>query len=205
MANNVVNPLGSPTTNFGWTKPTVGGDPDVWGGYINADLDGIDTAMFSMLPKAGGVMTGALTPSQTAGIVGTTTNNNAAAGAVGEYVVGNQLTNVSMANNANVNIVSISLTAGDWDVWGNAQVGFSAGGTIAAAWVSTASATFPPSGYAALAQVGGSASQLGARTDDRHGPHPDHPPTTTVYLEASGNFSTGTCAGQGTIQARRRR
>ena len=63
MSNGVVTPFGSPTTNFGWTKPTVGGDPDVWGGYINANLDGIDTVLFSMLPKAGGVMTGALTPS----------------------------------------------------------------------------------------------------------------------------------------------
>ena len=110
-----------------------------------------------------------------------------------------------MANNANVNIVSISLTAGDWDVWGNAQVGFSAGGTIAAVWVSTASATFPPSGYAALAQVGGSSSQLGSCVLTTGIARILIAATTTVYLEASGDFSTGTCAGQGTIQARRRR
>ena len=31
------------TTNYGWTKPTVGGSDDVWGDQINADLDGIDS------------------------------------------------------------------------------------------------------------------------------------------------------------------
>ena len=31
------------TTNYGWTKPTVGSSVDAWGGYINSDLDGIDS------------------------------------------------------------------------------------------------------------------------------------------------------------------
>jgi len=34
------------TTNLGLTKPTVGGDSDAWGGYLNNDLDYID-AMFA--------------------------------------------------------------------------------------------------------------------------------------------------------------
>jgi hypothetical protein len=53
------------TTNYGWTKPVVGGDVGAWGGYINTDLDGIDsqvkttdTTANAALPKAGGVMTG---------------------------------------------------------------------------------------------------------------------------------------------------
>ncbi len=30
------------TANYGWTKPTVGASDDQWGGYLNANLDGID-------------------------------------------------------------------------------------------------------------------------------------------------------------------
>jgi hypothetical protein len=65
-----------------------------------------------------------ITPSQTVGIVGTTTNNNANAGSVGEVVsssvaVGSavSLTTASGAFTGKT-ITSISLTAGDWDVFG---------------------------------------------------------------------------------------
>ena len=33
------------TTNYGWTKPTVGSSVDTWGGYVNADLDAIDSVV----------------------------------------------------------------------------------------------------------------------------------------------------------------
>ena len=33
------------TANYGWTKPTVGASDDAWGGYLNADLDGIDSTV----------------------------------------------------------------------------------------------------------------------------------------------------------------
>jgi len=53
------------TTNYGWTKPTVGGDAGAWGGELNTDLDGIDATVFAVsgvanaaLPKAGGALTG---------------------------------------------------------------------------------------------------------------------------------------------------
>jgi hypothetical protein len=36
------------TANYGWTKPAVGGDLEVWGGYLNADLDGIDSTVKSV-------------------------------------------------------------------------------------------------------------------------------------------------------------
>ena len=35
------------TTNYGLTKPTVGADPDTWGGLLNANFDAIDTAMYA--------------------------------------------------------------------------------------------------------------------------------------------------------------
>ena len=36
------------TANYGWVKPTVGASVDAWGGYINTDLDGIDTTVKSV-------------------------------------------------------------------------------------------------------------------------------------------------------------
>ena len=33
------------TTNYGWTKPTVGSSADAWGVFVNADLDAIDSVV----------------------------------------------------------------------------------------------------------------------------------------------------------------
>ena len=33
------------TPNFGWVKPSVGGDATTWGGILNDDLDAIDAAV----------------------------------------------------------------------------------------------------------------------------------------------------------------
>ena len=33
------------TTNYSWSKPTVGGDEDAWGGYLNGNWDSLDTLL----------------------------------------------------------------------------------------------------------------------------------------------------------------
>ena len=33
------------TTNYSWNKPTVGGDEDLWGGYLNGNWDSLDTLL----------------------------------------------------------------------------------------------------------------------------------------------------------------
>jgi len=56
----------------------------------------------------------------TGGIIGTTTNNDADAGKVGEMLSTVVLVGapIAMTTNVAINIASVSLTAGDWDVWG---------------------------------------------------------------------------------------
>jgi hypothetical protein len=54
----------------------------------------------------------------TGGLIGTTTNDNAAVGSIGEYVIGTG-TGVTLTNGTAANVASITLTAGDWDVTGN--------------------------------------------------------------------------------------
>lgn len=59
-------------------------------------------------------VTGSITPSQTAGIIGTTTNNDANTGSVGQYI--EATFSVVTVTTTPANMTSISLTAGDWDV-----------------------------------------------------------------------------------------
>jgi len=65
----------------------------------------------------------------TQGIVGTTTNNNAAASYVGEFISSVVLvgTPVAMTTDVAINITTVSLTAGDWDVWGTLWLNPAAG------------------------------------------------------------------------------
>lgn len=36
------------TTNYSWTKPSIGGDSTTWGNDLNADLDSIDSTVFAV-------------------------------------------------------------------------------------------------------------------------------------------------------------
>lgn len=82
----------------------------------------------------------------TAGLVGTTTNDNASSGVVGEFISSAILLSSAVTATANAasNVTSISLTAGDWDVWGN--VNLATGGSAPVGlytWISSTSATLP--------------------------------------------------------------
>jgi hypothetical protein len=150
----------------------------------------------------GATFTGAITPSQTVGIVGTTTNNNAQAGSVGEYAT-NTTSGTSLTSGTAANATSVSLTAGDWDVSG--EVTYSAGAscvpTIFSQSISTTSATSGGSG----AQTIWSTTFGTASTSVMPTPRVrlSLSATTTVYLTANSNFSGGTMTAAGFIRARR--
>ena len=55
------------TLNYGWTKPTVGASDDQWGGYLNADLDGIDAIVHGIDTRVippGGAIVGTTPPAK---------------------------------------------------------------------------------------------------------------------------------------------
>jgi hypothetical protein len=139
---------------------------------------------------------------------GTITNDNASAGYVGELIESSLASGSATALSTGTakTVTSISLTAGDWDVWGS--VGFASGGTTAittlAAAIHTTDNTLPtapgggafqnlqitfPVGTSQLISAGQTRISLAV--------------TTTVYLVAQGTFSADTLAAYGYIGARR--
>jgi hypothetical protein len=143
-------------------------------------------------------------------LVGTTTNDDATAGRLGEYVssVLGAGSAVALTTATPANVTSISLTAGDWDVWGAVVHNPAATTTITIlhAAINTTSATLPTVGldtrgytlfrcasFAPAAPmaypVPVSRVSLGA--------------TTTIYLVAQATFATSTMSAYGFIAARR--
>lgn len=81
-----------------------------------------------------------------AALQGKTNAGNVAAGYLSEFLssVIAAASGVVLADNVAANVTSISLTAGDWDVWGNvAFVSNTGTSSYAEGWISTTSATSP--------------------------------------------------------------
>lgn len=145
-----------------------------------------------------------------AAVHGSSTNDNAAAGYVGEYVssVIAVASAVSCTNNTSRDITSISLTAGDWDVWGN--IGLNGGATTLlmyfSGWISTTSATTPDPSLWAGNSYG--TAGLAVFAENEVGSvvpftRVSVSTTTNVYLSVVAGFSTSTCIAYGGIFARR--
>lgn len=148
----------------------------------------------------------------TPNIVGTSTNDSASAGSVGEYVSSTiqQASAVSLTTSTAANITSISLTAGDWDVWG--QFAFLNGATTNVIFydgtINTTSATFAnftDPMFVTQFSFGSGGIVPGAQAYTI-------PPlmvryslasTTTIYLIGYAAFTVSTCKAYGSIQARR--
>ena len=218
------------TQYYGWTKPTVGGSQDIWGGFLNADLDGIDLIIHNLstslpiattiTPKINGTAAiGSDTawakgdhvhPVDTsrASTTGITDGSLATAGQVGEFVTATQSTATSMTTAVAMNVTSISLTAGDWDVDGDvymissAAVGQGMGASVSLTSAAMAGVAGPARTQLAVA-VGSPNLAVGNLATGRL--RVNVSTTTTVYLVAVASFGSGTCTAQGTIQARRMR
>lgn len=139
----------------------------------------------------------------TPNIVGTATNNNAAAGSVGEFPSPTNLTGVALTTSTAVNVASISLTAGDWDVSG-VFTSVNTGGTVQAIAVglNTTTGTLPAANTGASNVMSGISSG-GSPTLSTPMLRVSVASTTTVFLVGSLTFVTGTATGSGFIRARR--
>lgn len=138
----------------------------------------------------------------TNGIIGTTTNDSAATGKVGEFVTSNvaAASAVTVTTGQANDMTTISLHAGDWDVWGNILV---RGTTVTncSFWISTTSATIPD-----LSLVNNLAPVSGATAIGMSAPNIrlSLSTTTTVYISCAPS-GTGTLTACGTLSARVRR
>jgi hypothetical protein len=198
-------------TNKTLTSPVVN-TPTISGGTINnAPIGGTTpaAATFTTLTATGFVdaqnglaVTGGFVPSQTAGIVGTTTNNNANAGSVGEYA-SNTGSGVALTSAVTANATSVSLTAGDWDVSGTVQFVPAGTTTIAgiASGISTTSATL--GGVGSFNSTQATHTTGAAQMQSTPVLRLSLATTTTVYLVANSTFGVSTMSVNSLIRARR--
>jgi hypothetical protein len=142
-------------------------------------------------------------------IVGTITNDNAPAGWVGEYIASAQPTAQNAAATTEfTDLVSISLTPGDWDVsgilqwnqngatWSDARLGISSTAGNSTAGLSTGDNTI---------RVSFTSSSTTPVREDLQIPafRVSLSSTTTYYLKYAATYSAGTPTAAGRISARR--
>lgn len=177
--------------------------------FASGAVDGSTTQLSggAIIVKDGGITTAKLAAGGVS-VPGTTTNDSAATGYVGEYVTATVDTGspVSLTSNVAANITSISLTAGDWDVQGNPYIALGTTTTVSACnwWVSTTSATYP----GGTLQVSYYSIAIPAAASQAFGfPTPmfriSIAGTTTVYFSIAATFATSTLTAAGSIRARR--
>lgn len=145
---------------------------------------------------------------------GTTTNDNASAGYIGEFPTSTVPSGsaVSLTTATPADVTTLSLTAGDWDVFSSVVFGLTgASTTVLQSGVSVTANTLPT-------QAGGSGIGTDPLTIDskvlttntgtcnsRVLTRVSLAATTTIHLVAEATFSAGSVAAYGTLSARRAR
>lgn len=138
-------------------------------------------------------------------MLGVTTNSNAAAGYIGEYISDTVSSGaaLSLTTATPLDITSISLTAGDWDVWGTVAFVVSVNADTLSCGIGSASATLPAATTGARNRLATDSSTAGSSILPTGTTRKSLASTTTVYLVAQADFGGGTVTAYGFIGARR--
>lgn len=156
----------------------------------------------------------ALSPVDNSNLPGTTTDDLALPGNLGEVISSVIATGsaVSLTTTVTADIASIVLTPGDWDVWGSVTFKHVATTTVDAvqASIGSTSATTDPTGgrYAAAPMFGlvpATYTALSVLSVPQFPLRVLTGTTTTLYLVAQATFGVSTMSVYGAIYARRRR
>jgi len=205
-------PVASSTTPFADGIAAIGTS----GAFARADhvhptdtTRAAQTSLASYLPLAGGTLTGGVTPSTTAGLVGTTLGDNANAGAIGEVISSNVTSGVTLTTSGTVyNVASILLTAGDWDVRGEVWFSIGTGGaTSIQCGINSVTAAVPAASALNTARAALFITFAASTTNifELRTCRVNLSAPATYYLVAVAGFPSGTCSATGNIIARRTR
>lgn len=217
---------GSPITTSGTLAVTLSGTalPVLNGGTGVTTSTGsgnnvLSTSPTLVTPVLGAASATSLSFSSTSELIGTTTNNNAAAGSVGEVITNSTLrsASTSISTNTPKTFATISLTAGDWDVY--YSYGVKAGGatnytTLVGAISTTTNAL--PSGDTQCVQDAAGQISLSWQTSLTPGSGNDInftgpmsrvsiSTTTSYFMVVNAIFTGSTSTAYGSIIARRSR
>lgn len=177
--------------------------------YNVASAGGIVTAATLTPTGFNSTAIGQTTPARGT-FTGTPTNDNAAAGTVGE-VIASTVGNVALVTATAKSITSISLTAGDWDVSGNIALATSVSTNVTSVNQSISQTNnvldITAGLYAATQYPGGFVPGNTSTSIVMSAMHTQISlaATTTVYLVARAGFTVSACNAYGQIHARRAR
>jgi hypothetical protein len=184
------------------TTPLMNGTAAVGTGTTYARADHVHASDTSRLPLTGGTLSGLLTVTSIAYSGNTAA---AAAGTDGEFIEAVLAAGsaISLTTNTAATVTSISLTAGEWMVFGNYvfTCSLANGMTTAQGWVNTvpAAPTAPQQGFTKTVSAG-----QGTLTENSTGPRRILlTATTTITLGVLAVFASGTATAYGIISASR--